>query len=155
MRRSSVEEMVSVIQKAVKKEVKRASKPVTEPVINREMQKMKREMRVMKREMREMKRLIETLSKQGTTADWNENPRTSLDHQIKKSEQAEFQLQFANKLPNTIYTKDKIRDESDGSIQIKLVDTISRETVKVGALSSIEIGIVVLQGNFGFKSHEN
>ncbi|TXG65207.1 hypothetical protein EZV62_006482 [Acer yangbiense] len=119
------------------------------------MRKMKREMRVMKREMREMKRLIETLSKQGTTADWNENPRTSLDHQIKKSEQAEFQLQFANKLPNTIYTKDKIRDESDGSIQIKLVDTISRETVKVGVLSSIEIGIVVLEGNFGFKSHEN
>ncbi|TXG65210.1 hypothetical protein EZV62_006485 [Acer yangbiense] len=82
-------------------------------------------------------------------------PRTSLDHQIKKSEQVEFQLQFANKLPDTIYTKEKIRDESDGSIQIKLVDTISRETVKVGALSSIEIGIVVLDGDFGFEENEN
>ncbi|KAK1582684.1 hypothetical protein Q3G72_017319 [Acer saccharum] len=82
-------------------------------------------------------------------------PRTSLDHQIKKSEQVEFQLQFANKLPDTIYTKEKIRDESDGSIQIKLVDTISRETVKVGAVSSIEIGIVVLDGDFGFEEYEN
>ncbi|KAI9185993.1 hypothetical protein LWI28_012825 [Acer negundo] len=98
---------------------------------------------------RVMKSLIPTLSRHSV------NPRTSLDHQIKKSEQVEFQLQFANKLPDTIYTKDKIRDEGDGSIQIKLVDTISREKINVGPNSSIEIEILVLDGDFGFEENEN
>ena len=56
---------------------------------------------------------------------------------------------FANKLPNKIFTKDKIRDESDGFVQIKLIDTINRETVELNPLSSMEIEIVVLDGDFG------
>ncbi|KAK1581107.1 hypothetical protein Q3G72_003217 [Acer saccharum] len=98
---------------------------------------------------RVMKRLIPTLSLQSV------NPRTSLDHQIKKSEEVEFKLQFANKLSDTIYTKDKIRDESDGYVQIKFVDTISREVINVGLYSSLEIEIVVLDGDFGFEENEN
>ncbi|KAK3198185.1 hypothetical protein Dsin_021600 [Dipteronia sinensis] len=104
---------------------------------------------------RVMKRLIPTLSIHGAPADSKVNPRTSLDHQIKKSEQVDFQLQFANKLPETIYTMDKIRDASDESVQIKLVDTISRKTIKVGLYSSLEIEILVLDGDFGYEGNEN
>ncbi|KAK1582627.1 hypothetical protein Q3G72_016845 [Acer saccharum] len=102
---------------------------------------------------RVMKRLIPTLT---TPADSNINPRiTSLD-QIKKSEEVGFQLLFDNKLPDKIYTKDKIRDASEyGYVQIKLIDTISREIINLGLYSSLEIEILVLDGDFGFEENEN
>ncbi|KAK0600467.1 hypothetical protein LWI29_015311 [Acer saccharum] len=101
---------------------------------------------------RVMKRLIPTLS---TPADSNVNPRiTSLD-QIKKSEEVGFQLLFDNKLPDKIYTKDKIRNASDGYVQIKLIDTITREIINLGLYSSLEIEILVLDGDFGFEENEN
>ncbi|KAK3198192.1 hypothetical protein Dsin_021607 [Dipteronia sinensis] len=135
MTTNSGKEIESVIRRAVKREMQRGTEGGTERVVERV-----------------MKRLIPTLS---TPADSNVNPRTSLDHQIKKSEQVEFQLQFANKLPDTIYTKDKIRDASDESVQIKLIDTISRKTINVGLYSSLEIEIVVLDGDFGYEGNEN
>ncbi|KAK1581253.1 hypothetical protein Q3G72_004301 [Acer saccharum] len=128
---NSMKGIEPVIRKAVKMEMERGTEGGTDRVVERV-----------------MKRLIPTSSRQSV------NPRTSLDHQIKKSEQVEFQLQFANKLPDTIYTKDKIRDESDGSIQIKLVDTI-REKINVDPRSPIEIEILVLDGDFGFEENEN
>ncbi|KAK1584044.1 hypothetical protein Q3G72_029381 [Acer saccharum] len=150
-----------VMGRVMKPGKKRAKKRAMERVIKREMEQvMERVMGVMKREMkrvmkREMKHLIQTLSPQGAPTDWNVNARTSLDHRITRSEVREYHLLFVNKLHGIIYTKDNITDEDGGSVQIQLIDDISGEIEKVGRLSSIEIEIVVLEGNFGFESHEN
>ncbi|KAK1582638.1 hypothetical protein Q3G72_016894 [Acer saccharum] len=145
--------MKRVMERVMERMMERAMVSVMEPEMKREMKReMKLEMKLV------MKRLIGTLSTQDPApADWNVNPsRTPFDYHIKKSEEVELQLVFANKFPDKIYTKDKIRDESDhGFVKIKLIDTISRKTVKVGPSSSIEIEIVVLDGDFHFEENEN
>ncbi|KAK2638161.1 hypothetical protein Ddye_025956 [Dipteronia dyeriana] len=149
-------------------------KPVMEEETKKEMKRtMKSGMRVWKQEMERLamepvkmqpanerakkKRAMEsTFSTQDVPPERNFNQRTSLDHQIKKSEQVEFQLQFINnKLPDEIYTNDEIKHDSDGSVEIKLIDTISRETVELDPHSSIVIEIVVLDGDFDSDGHEN
>ncbi|KAK1580820.1 hypothetical protein Q3G72_000390 [Acer saccharum] len=118
------------------------------PEMNREMN---REMQEMKADMiRDMQRLVRNSSAEG-----NVNARCSLDHQLKKSEERELRLLFANQLPDKIFTRDKIRDERDESIQIKLIETVSWETVELDPLSLMEIEIVVLDGDFGYKGNEN
>ncbi|KAK4849998.1 hypothetical protein QYF36_002868 [Acer negundo] len=144
--------MKRVMERVMERMMERAMVSVMEPEMKREMKReMKLEMKLV------MKRLIGTLSTQDPApADWNVNPRTPFDYQIKKSEEVELQLVFANKLRDKIYTKDKIRDESDhGFVKIKLIDTLSRKTVKVGPSSSLEIEIVVLDGDFNVEENEN
>ncbi|TXG65218.1 hypothetical protein EZV62_006493 [Acer yangbiense] len=107
--------------------------------MNREMQGLKADM------IREMQRLVRSSS-----SEWNVNARPSLD-QNKKSSEVEFELRFANKLPAKILAKDKIRDESDGFVQIELIDTVNREIKNV----DLDIEIVVLDGDFGSDRNEN
>ncbi|TXG65201.1 hypothetical protein EZV62_006476 [Acer yangbiense] len=153
----SRQEIETLIQKVVRKELKRAAAAgATEPVMKRGRKgsMMEREMRVVKKEMREMKRLIQNLTR-NAPADRKVNPRTSLGHhQITRSEEGKFQLEFVSKLHDSIFTKDKIKDENGEYVEIKLIDTIKRETVDAGDhLSSIEIEIVVLEGDFCFEGN--
>ncbi|KAK1581973.1 hypothetical protein Q3G72_010655 [Acer saccharum] len=155
--KADMREMIREMNRELKADMREMNREM------REMQELKADIREINREMREMQELkadirmmkecMQRLSR-CASADWNINA-SSLDHQIKKSEEVEFQLLFANKLPDKIFTRDKIRDESDGSVQIKLIDTISRETVELDPLSSMEIEIVVLDGDFGYEENEN
>ncbi|KAK1581058.1 hypothetical protein Q3G72_002689 [Acer saccharum] len=158
----SRQEIETLIQKEVRKRLKRAlAAGEMESVTKRARKRsVEREMRVMKQEIlqemkREMKRLIQNLT-HNAPADRNVNPGTSLDHhQITRSEEGKFQLVFVSKLHNSIFTKDKIKDENGEYVEIKLIDTISRETVLDAGdhLSSIEIEIVVLEGDFDFEGN--
>ncbi|KAK4851394.1 hypothetical protein QYF36_014740 [Acer negundo] len=85
---------------------------------------------------------------------FNVTPRTSLD-QAETSEGRGYQLRFANKLPSIIFTDNKIKDKSNESVKIVLVDTIRKEPVTSGPLSSIKIQILVLDGDFGCEAQEN
>ncbi|KAK4850412.1 hypothetical protein QYF36_006543 [Acer negundo] len=153
----SRQEIKTLIQKEVRKRSKRAgaSEPVTKRVKKGEIREIKREMRVMKREIREIKRWIQNLTPDAP-ADRNVNPRTSLDHQITRSEEGKYQLLFVSKLHDSIFTKDKIKDVNGEyvKVEIKLIDTITRDkTVDAGDLSSIKIEIVVLEGDFSFEGN--
>ncbi|KAK2638237.1 hypothetical protein Ddye_026032 [Dipteronia dyeriana] len=134
MTTNSGKEIGSVIRKAVKKEMSRGIEGGTERVVEQV-----------------MKRLIPTFSTHGAPV----NPRIASLDQIKKSEEVGFQLLFDNKLPDKFYTKDKIRDASDGYVQIKLIEAISKQIINVGLYSSLEIEILVLDGDFGFEENEN
>ncbi|KAK0602956.1 hypothetical protein LWI29_038503 [Acer saccharum] len=162
-------ELLPAIEKAVQAEVERRMKPgkkrartlameqvmerVTERVMERVMERVTEQLRVIKREMkrvikRKMKRKCKVVKvPQGAPTDRNVYARTS--------EVKEYRLLFVNKLHNIIYTKDKIRDDDDGSVKIKLIDANSGEIENVGCLSSIGIEIVVLGGDFGFEGQEN
>ncbi|KAI9185080.1 hypothetical protein LWI28_003963 [Acer negundo] len=153
----SRQEIKTLIQKEVRKRSKRAgaSEPVTKRVKKGEIREIKGEMRVMKREIREIKRWIQNLTPDAP-ADRNVNPRTSLDHQITRSEEGKYQLLFVSKLHDSIFTKDKIKDVNGEyvKVEIKLIDTIMRDkTVDAGDLSSIKIEIVVLEGDFSFEGN--
>ncbi|KAK2638248.1 hypothetical protein Ddye_026043 [Dipteronia dyeriana] len=103
-----------------------------------------------------MKHLIQTLSPQVAPTYWNVNARTPLGHQFTRSDVGEYHLLFGKKLHEIIYTKDKITDEDGGSVQIKLIVPITGGIIEeIGGLSSVEIEIVVLEGDFGSDSHEN
>ncbi|TXG65237.1 hypothetical protein EZV62_006512 [Acer yangbiense] len=133
--------------------MERVTERVTDRVLDRVMDRMER---TMGQVMQGITHLIETLSKQSAPADCDVNPRPSHYHQIKKSEERELRLVFANKLPDKIFTRDKIRDERDEFIQIKLIDSSSSwKLLDLDPLSSIEIEIVVLDGDFGSKGNEN
>ncbi|KAK0599979.1 hypothetical protein LWI29_010396 [Acer saccharum] len=100
------------------------------------------------REIKEkIKHLIEALSRQGAPADWNINPG--------RSKARKYHLKFDNKLHSIIFVNEKIKDKNDGFVEIKLVDTITGKIAEVGALPSIKIEIVVLDGNFGFEENGN
>ncbi|KAK1547905.1 hypothetical protein Q3G72_010507 [Acer saccharum] len=97
----------------------------------------------------EVERAILTFSK-----DLNMTPRTSLN-QVETSEGRILQLLFVNKLPSTIFTGSKIVAEDGGPIIIDLIDSISKRRVTSGPYSSIQIQILVLNGDFGFEDQEN
>ncbi|KAK2638281.1 hypothetical protein Ddye_026076 [Dipteronia dyeriana] len=183
VRKKVLAEVERVIEGATDRATERASErlqPMMKTMMEEEMKRaMKSPMRVMKQEMKlvmeppmepvkkqemkpgndraKKKRAMEsTFSTHDAPAERNVNQRTSPDHQIKKPEQIEFQLQFINnKLPDKIYTNDKIKDESDGSVEIKLINTISGKTIEEGPLSSMEIEIHALDGDFGSDGYEN
>ncbi|KAI9187015.1 hypothetical protein LWI28_023399 [Acer negundo] len=144
-------EYVMVFERVMERVLLRVMQRKLERAMSRWIRKMERETN---RQMKgEMKRLIGRT--QGAPADWNVNPRTPLDHQIKKSEEVILQLMFPNKLHHTFFTKDKIRDKNGKYVEIKLIDTVSRKTVEVGPLSSIGVEIHVLDGDFGYEGYEN
>ncbi|KAK1547913.1 hypothetical protein Q3G72_027543 [Acer saccharum] len=126
----------------------------------REMRELKADMREMNREMQELKADIRVMKEcmqrlsRSASADRNIDA-SSLDHEIKKSAEGELQLLFSNKLPDKIYTNEKIKDDSDGSVEIKLINTMTRKTIEEGPLSYMEIKIHVLDGDFGSDGHEN
>ncbi|KAI9184747.1 hypothetical protein LWI28_000738 [Acer negundo] len=161
---------------------KRAMEPLKEPLemreLNVQMREMKLEMREileierkemakkmqemqemyqekyqeMYQEMQELKLKVQAMTK---NMQENVNPRTALDHHITRSE-GELQLLFVNELHDAIFTMDKIRDRHGGYVKIKLINTANDGlTVKKGHLSSTEIEIVVLEGDFGFGGNEN
>ncbi|KAK1547906.1 hypothetical protein Q3G72_011709 [Acer saccharum] len=157
------EETKRDMQENAKREKEEMKRDMQE-IVKREKEEMKRDMQeIVKREIEEvLKRyLFQTSSTQGEPADMNENPRTPyffLDHQNRKSEEVEFQtyeLEFVNKLHNTIFTKDKITDENGGFVEIKLIDSSSRQIIDKGTHSSMEIKIHVLDGDFGSKANDN
>ncbi|KAK0600865.1 hypothetical protein LWI29_019026 [Acer saccharum] len=155
-------ERAELIREATERVLERL-KPVVEEEIELVMESMERMKKQameppMKRanERAKKKRAMESpFSTQDAPAERKVNQRTSLDHQIKKSENVEFQLQFINnKLPDKIYTNDPIKDDSDGSVEIKLIDANSRKTIEQGPLSSMKIQIHVLDSDFGSDGHE-
>ncbi|TXG65242.1 hypothetical protein EZV62_006517 [Acer yangbiense] len=133
-------EMERVMERVMDRVMDRVTDRVTDRVMEPVMQ-----------EMQEIKRLME--SKQSAPADCNGNPRTSLD-QADTSEGRGYQLRFADKLPSIIFTDSKIKDESNKSVKIELID-ISTASVTSGPLSSTKIQILVLDGDFGFEAQEN
>ncbi|TXG65233.1 hypothetical protein EZV62_006508 [Acer yangbiense] len=171
MTRKLMKDTVSKVRKKERAElIREATERVLErlkPVVEEEIELVMESMERMKKQAMEppMKRANEgakkkramesTFSTQDAPAERNVNQRTSLDHQIKKSENVEFQLQFINnKLPDKIYTNDPIKDDSDGSVEIKLIDANSRKTIEQGPLSSMDIQIHVLDSDFGSDCHE-
>ncbi|KAK1559632.1 hypothetical protein Q3G72_003604 [Acer saccharum] len=140
-------------KRAKKRAMEHVMERVTERVMEQVMERVTEQVRVIKREMkrvikRKMKRKCKVVKvPQGAPTDRNVYARTS--------EVKEYRLLFVNKLHNIIYTKDKIRDDDDGSVKIKLIDANSGEIENVGCLSSIGIEIVVLGGDFGFEGQEN
>ncbi|KAK2638336.1 hypothetical protein Ddye_026131 [Dipteronia dyeriana] len=162
---------IKTVMKEKKKEMKRLTKsamremeqemellaiePVIEQVKKQEIEPaMEPPMETVKKRAKKKRDLESTFSTQDAPAERNVNQRTSLDHQIKQSAQGELQLLFINKLPDKIYTNDKIKDVSD-EFFVKLINTIDGKTINEGPLSSMEIKIHVLDGDFGSDSHEN
>ncbi|KAK4851270.1 hypothetical protein QYF36_013741 [Acer negundo] len=148
-KRAKKQAMEHVMERVTERVMERVTERVTEQVMERVTERvtvMERELkRVIKQKMKRKCKVVKV--PQGAPTDLNVNARTS--------EVKEYRLLFVNKLHKIIYTKDKIRDDDDGSVKIKLIDANSREKEKVGRLSSIEIEIVVLRGDFGFEGQEN
>ncbi|KAK3198286.1 hypothetical protein Dsin_021701 [Dipteronia sinensis] len=127
--------------------MERKMEPMMERVMERVMEPQMKQ--VTKRVVREMKSLIGTSGTPGAPADRNINPRPSLDHQITRSEERN-RLRFVNKFRETIFTKDKITDESGRFVGIQLINTAN-----VVVKESIGVEILVLEGDLGFEAHED
>ncbi|TXG65213.1 hypothetical protein EZV62_006488 [Acer yangbiense] len=117
----------------------------------REMQELKADIREMNREMREMQELKADIR----VMNRGMREMQELKADIRVMKECMQRLSRSASADWNINARDKIRDESDGSVQIKLIDTISRETVELDPLSSMEIEIVVLDGDFGYEGNEN
>ncbi|KAK0599403.1 hypothetical protein LWI29_004957 [Acer saccharum] len=162
-RTRAIEQVMGPVMKPGKKRaMERVTEQVTEQVtelteqvteLTEQMTEQATELTKLREQVRLIKRKIKRKCKVMKVP---QGARTSPDHQITRSEVREYYLLFGNKLHNIIYTKDKITDEDFGSVQIKLIDPTTGGIIeKIGDLSSIEIEIVVLDGDFGFEGHEN
>ncbi|XP_052206294.1 calmodulin-binding protein 60 B-like isoform X2 [Diospyros lotus] len=76
-------------------------------------------------------------------------------HQLKSSEARVWQLQFVDKLPSTLFTGSRIESNASGPVKIALVDSVSKEIISAGPLSSIKVEIVALDGDFGTNDLED
>ncbi|PIA61179.1 hypothetical protein AQUCO_00300600v1 [Aquilegia coerulea] len=59
-----------------------------------------------------------------------------------------WQLHFRNKFPQTLFTGNRIEAEDGASIEIVVVDAISKTIVTSGPLSFLKVEILVLDGDF-------
>ncbi|KAF5194570.1 Calmodulin binding protein-like [Thalictrum thalictroides] len=66
-----------------------------------------------------------------------------------------WQLHFRNKFPRTLFTGNKIEAENGASIEIVVVDAISKEIVSSGPLSVLKVEILVLDGDFDCDSKDD
>nr|CAD1828529.1 unnamed protein product [Ananas comosus var. bracteatus] len=73
-------------------------------------------------------------------------------HQIKAASNKRYRLQFQGTLPQTLFTGSKIETENKKPIQVSIFDSASNRIISTGPSSSIQIEIVVLDGDFGTDS---
>ncbi|GFP79125.1 hypothetical protein PHJA_000056000, partial [Phtheirospermum japonicum] len=67
-----------------------------------------------------------------------------------------LQLQFRSDLPQTLFTNSRVLSAEDkGPVSIVLYDSISKEIITSGSLSSLKLSIVVLDGDFGSGDRED
>ncbi|KAL3636957.1 hypothetical protein CASFOL_019256 [Castilleja foliolosa] len=67
-----------------------------------------------------------------------------------------LQLQFRGDLPHTLFTNGRVLSADDrGPVRIVLYDSISKEIITSGPLSSLKLSIVVLDGDFGSDDRED
>ncbi|KAK9136754.1 hypothetical protein Sjap_007348 [Stephania japonica] len=66
-----------------------------------------------------------------------------------------WRLHFMNKVPDAIFTGNRIKAEDNGAIKIVLFDVSSGMIVKAGSLSSVKVEILVLNGDFGCDAEED
>ncbi|XP_058214194.1 calmodulin-binding protein 60 B-like isoform X2 [Rhododendron vialii] len=59
-----------------------------------------------------------------------------------------WQLHFVNKLPSTLFTSSRIESADGNSVKIVILNSVSKEVMSSGPLSSLKIEIVVLNGDF-------
>ena len=69
-------------------------------------------------------------------------------------EAIQFELVFSNKLKSEYYTEKLIMAEGDEDVRIVLIDARSKSIVTEGPMSSLEIEICVLPGDFGSGSDD-
>lgn len=65
-----------------------------------------------------------------------------------RSEPRNLWLQFDSKLPNTLFTGNKIVSESRSCVKIRLYDPHTQQTVRSGPLSSMKVVVVAVEGDF-------
>uniref|UniRef100_A0A2P2M0G5 Calmodulin-binding protein 60-C n=3 Tax=Rhizophora mucronata TaxID=61149 RepID=A0A2P2M0G5_RHIMU len=82
-------------------------------------------------------------------------PSRSPCYQGETSGTKSFLLHFVNKLPSTIFTRNKIKDEDGEPIQIDLLDANTETRITSGPLASTKIDILVLHGHFGSDDRED
>ncbi|XP_021772781.1 protein SAR DEFICIENT 1-like isoform X1 [Chenopodium quinoa] len=75
--------------------------------------------------------------------------------QVKPSESRKFKLQFEDKLPDKLFTGNKVEAEGPSPIKIYLLDAITGHRVTDGPLSSVKVKIVVLHGHFKAEELDN
>ncbi|KAK6143879.1 hypothetical protein DH2020_024227 [Rehmannia glutinosa] len=66
-----------------------------------------------------------------------------------------LQLQFRNNLAHTLFTNSRVLSEDRSPVRIVLYDSISKEIITSGPLSSLKVSIVVLDGDFGPDDRED
>ncbi|XP_021742647.1 calmodulin-binding protein 60 C-like [Chenopodium quinoa] len=75
--------------------------------------------------------------------------------QVKPSESRKLKLQFEDKLPNKLFTGNKVEAEGPLPIKIYLLDAVTGHRVTDGPLSSVKVKIVVLHGHFKAEELDN
>ncbi|XP_028770840.1 calmodulin-binding protein 60 B [Neltuma alba] len=81
-------------------------------------------------------------------------PNSNLSGEVSEARQ-NFQLEFSRKLRQEYYTQTKILAEDNAPPQIVLLNVGSRSIVTEGPMSSTEIEICVVPGDFGSGDHQN
>ncbi|XAR52676.1 hypothetical protein NMG60_11020862 [Bertholletia excelsa] len=76
-------------------------------------------------------------------------------NQCESSQPRGWLLHFDDKLPSTLFTGSRIESEDNKPVKIVLLDAITKQTITSGALSSIKVEIVVLDGDFGTNDLED
>lgn len=66
-----------------------------------------------------------------------------------------LQLQFHSNLPETLFTGNTLLSEEKSHIKLVLYDSVSRQVMTRGPLSSLKVTIVVLDGDFGPDDRED
>lgn len=76
-------------------------------------------------------------------------------NQIESSGSRTLQLRFDCELPDTIFTGNRILSEDRVPVKIVLYDSGSKNIITSGALSSLKVDIVVLDGDFSPDDQNN
>lgn len=71
------------------------------------------------------------------------------------SEVGKFKLIFLNEIAPTIFTNNQVRDENGEPIRVAICDATTNETICTGILSSAQIELFVLDGEYGSGQEEN
>ncbi|KNA18487.1 hypothetical protein SOVF_070290 [Spinacia oleracea] len=78
-----------------------------------------------------------------------------LPSQAKPCDSRKYKLQFEGKLPQKLFTGNKVEAEGPSPIKLFLLDTVSGHRVTDGPLSSAKIKIFVLDGHFKAEELES
>ncbi|KAH6826477.1 hypothetical protein C2S53_014331 [Perilla frutescens var. hirtella] len=79
----------------------------------------------------------------------------SSDNQVECPASRSLQLRFHSNLPETLFTGNMLRSEDRSPIKLVLFDSVSKQIMTCGPLSSLKVAIVVLDGDFGSDDQED